>query len=387
MTTAYYIEINTICIAFLMLMCTQIRKKQGQSSTENSIFFRMFIASIVLCAADMSSGILRGMMFRGAIPLTEICNLIYFVMITTIGYLWTLYVNIKLKRASRKKTVLWSLPLIVIIIIAVTNPWTDILFSLGSYNLYVRSPGIYFHWVINWIYLLVPAFQIIRAVLRERNRNRRRDMSVLLYFIIAPAAAGIIQMLCYGVSCFQAGITISLLIIFMLGQNVQILTDALTRLNNRRGFNNYEEEIVRHEASNNLFILVIDIDDFKQINDKLSHLTGDRALQDAADVLKKVCSERTSKLFLCRYGGDEFVIAGAAKGAEYEERLCRRIHAGFDKLNSEEKNPYKLNVSIGMAKGKCMEVDDVERLLRMADEDMYEEKKRAKYLRSKGGAI
>lgn len=382
MSIIYYIEINAICIIILLLICSQVQQRRGQGSTDDGIFFWMLLASIILCISDMFSGVLRGMMFSGAYWLIEISNLMYFVMITTICYLWTLYVNIKLGKASKKKTALWSIPLLIVIVIAVSNPWTDILFSLGTDNLYVRNIGIYFHWIINWIYLLVPAFHIIRAQIRERNRSKRRDMSVLLYFIIAPIIAGLIQMRFYGVSCFQAGITISLIIVFMLGQNVQILTDALTRLNNRRGFNNYSEEVVRH---NNivLSILVIDIDDFKQINDKFSHLVGDHALRDAADVLKKVCAERTNKLFLCRYGGDEFVIVGQDRGPEYEQRLCRRIHSGFEKVNETGKNPYTLNVSIGSAYGECSEVDDVEHLLRVADEAMYEEKKRSKYLRER----
>ncbi|MEA4912742.1 MAG: diguanylate cyclase [Oscillospiraceae bacterium] len=377
MTAIYYIEINVMCIVILLLLCSQLQQKHGQGSTEVHIFRLLLQTAIVLCAADLLSGVLRGRTFFSARVFTGAGNMLYFLMVTTIGYLWTLYVNVKLHNTSRKASVLYAIPLLFILALAISNPWTEILFSLGKDNLYVRGEGIYLHWVINWLYLLIPTVQIVWAVLHEKNKGRRRDLHILLYFIIAPTAASIIQMLFYGVSCFQVGITISLLIVFLLGQNVQILTDALTGLNNRRAFGGYCDEFIRHHEGEQLFLWMIDINDFKQINDKLGHLVGDRALKNAADALKLVCVDAPNRLFLCRYGGDEFVIAGCGCGAEYEAKLGEQIEREFEKQNDAGRVPYALTASIGTATGECADADDIGRLLRTADKAMYEKKKRA----------
>ncbi len=83
--------------------------------------------------------------------------------------------------------------------------------------------------------------------------------------------------------------------------------DSLTSLFNQRTFWEFlEYEIARSNRHNNVFsILVLDLDDFKQINDEFGHIFGDHILQHLADVLRKGCRKED---ILCRYGGDEFAV-------------------------------------------------------------------------------
>lgn len=376
MVEIYYIEINAVCIAVLILLYMQLRQDHGQQSAAARLLYLLMLAAIILCLSDMISGILRGKTFAGAHWMTETSNIIYFIMATAISYLWALYVNVKLGHPiSRKNALLWAVPLLIILLIGVTNPWTEILFSLNAGNYYSRGRGISLHWLINWMYLLVPSFQIIQKMTHEKNRNRRHDLVTLLSFIIAPTVASILQMMFYGVSCFQAGITISILIVVLLEQNSQIQSDALTGLNNRRGFDSYMDEFFRRRENSELFVLMIDIDSFKQINDRFGHSAGDQALKDTADILKQVCAVSASRLFLCRYGGDEFVIAGHSSSAEYSEHLKRDILESFQNHHPTDRKPYTLSVSIGTASGKCSGAEDAENLLHSADDAMYSDKK------------
>ena len=212
MNAAYYIQINVMSIIMLLLMFFQFPRKQGIRPTETYIFRLELLAAVVLCLADMFSGILRGQLFTGARVLTEIANSLYIVMMTFSGYLWLIYVNTKLNKATRSSMIFWSLPLVIIVIIAISNPWTNIFFSLGENNIYVRSSGIYFHWLFSWLYILIPTIEIIWILSKEKNRNRKKELMTLLYFFIPPAVASLIQMSCYGISCFQCGIMISLFI-------------------------------------------------------------------------------------------------------------------------------------------------------------------------------
>ena len=84
------------------------------------------------------------------------------------------------------------------------------------------------------------------------------------------------------------------------------------------------------------------------------------------------------RLFLCRYGGDEFVILGMDIEEEQLLEIRRQIYAEFAKKNAEEFRPYTLQISIGIACEVCRSYNDFEKLLVKADEAMYEEKENLK---------
>ena len=377
MNAAYYIQINVMSIIMLLLMFFQFPRKQGIRPTETYIFRLELLAAVVLCLADMFSGILRGQLFTGARVLTEIANSLYIVMMTFSGYLWLIYVNTKLNKATRSSMIFWSLPLVIIVIIAISNPWTNIFFSLGENNIYVRSSGIYFHWLFSWLYILIPTIEIIWILSKEKNRNRKKELMTLLYFFIPPAVASLIQMSCYGISCFQCGIMISLFIIFIREQNSQILTDVLTGLNNRRGLEKYLDERLSHHENLKLTVLMLDIDNFKQINDQYSHMDGDEALKETTGILKQCCSEAPTRLFICRYGGDEFVIVGHNLKDDYTLKFKERVQQELQ-IRNQNNQGYSLMLSIGIASGYCNYSKEVEQLFRKADEQMYQEKKKKK---------
>ncbi len=378
MSVIYYTEINLLCIVILFLVRSQLRRhKTGMYSTDRMVFYWLMCAAIVLCASDLIAGVCRGRDFFGIRAVLEISNLLFFEALVIIGYLWMIYVHVKLKfviKLDKKKFILTTLPLLAFSIVAVTNPFTHFLFSFDENNLYTRGGGIYFHWLVTWSYLIIPTVQTICEIAREKNKFRRQEMIPLLYFIIPPAIASVVQMMFYGVSSSQTGITVSIVIIFLVRQSSQVLTDELTGLVNRRGLNNYLAGYAQHNAETELSLLMLDLNNFKQVNDKFGHMVGDRALQETADSLKAACEKFPSKLFLCRYGGDEFVIIGNNHSQNEIARLKAMIQEEIAKKNAESAKPYLLSVSIGTAHGKCNDSDDVEHLLRVADEAMYDEK-------------
>ena len=382
MNVIYYTEINLLCIVILFLIRSQLhRHKTGLYSTARMIFNWLLWAAVLLCASDLVAGVCRGRGFFGVRAVLEISNLLFYEALAVISYLWMLYVYIKLefiKTLDKKKFFLLALPLMAFSIVAVTNPFTHILFSFDENNLYTRGGGIYFHWLVTWSYLIIPTVQTICAIAREKNKFRRQEMIPLLYFIIPPAIASVVQMMFYGVSSSQTGITVSIVIIFLVMQSSQVLTDELTGLVNRRGLDNYLAGYSMHNADTELSLLMLDLNNFKQVNDKFGHIIGDCALQEAADALKKACETFPGKLFLCRYGGDEFIIIGKNHSQDEIARLKTLIHKEVETKNAEGTRPYLLGVSIGTAHGKCKDSDDIEYLIRLADEAMYNEKMQLK---------
>jgi diguanylate cyclase (GGDEF)-like protein len=158
----------------------------------------------------------------------------------------------------------------------------------------------------------------------------------------------------------------------------QALKDPLTGLANPRALQfQVTRELARARRTSTPFsVVLLDLDDFKIINDEYGHLAGDRALQAVAKVLQ----ETTRSYDTCiRYGGDEFVVLLSSCGrAEAEERRRRLQEAiGAIKLRTDNGREIALKVSAG-ASVFPEDGDTYERLLARADRRMYRNKAESK---------
>lgn len=157
---------------------------------------------------------------------------------------------------------------------------------------------------------------------------------------------------------------------------ILVTTDPLTELPNRRSFfSRANTEFSRSTRYNRpLSLLMVDVDHFKEVNDRFGHLTGDAALQHIARTMK-ICVRESD--MIARYGGEEFVIIlpeTDSDGAGFiAERVRKEIEASCFK--SEQFGVIRLTVSIGIA---CMnfgsEYPDIDKLLQSADDAMYRSK-------------
>jgi diguanylate cyclase (GGDEF)-like protein len=148
-------------------------------------------------------------------------------------------------------------------------------------------------------------------------------------------------------------------------------TDGLTGLPNFRSFHaRLEEEVARaHRYGHHLACAMVDLDGLKQINDKLGHAAGNRAILAMADAVRE---ELRDTDFAARYGGDEFVVllpqTNEPQAALFAERLRRRL------IGVSEEAGLPVRGSIGVAAVSAEELDSAEAaedLLRRADEALY----------------
>ena len=114
---------------------------------------------------------------------------------------------------------------------------------------------------------------------------------------------------------------------------------------------------------------MIDMDNFKRINDTLGHQEGDNALRDMAAIIKKCIRSRD---FAARYGGDEFVLA--ARTENDIEALMRRIQEAIDQHNAKQTRPFKLAISYGYDVYTADGSRKIEEFLTHIDSLMYKHK-------------
>jgi diguanylate cyclase (GGDEF)-like protein len=153
--------------------------------------------------------------------------------------------------------------------------------------------------------------------------------------------------------------------------------DTLTSLMNRfRITEILSEEISRMDRyPSNLSVLMIDIDDFKSLNDTYGHLTGDRAIQEVAAGLKKNLRKQDRA---GRLGGEEFLVILPATSIEGAATLARRICRYLEKSVAKTlRLERSITVSIGVA--ACSEGGiEQDNLLDRADRALYRAKGRGK---------
>jgi diguanylate cyclase (GGDEF)-like protein len=128
----------------------------------------------------------------------------------------------------------------------------------------------------------------------------------------------------------------------------QAETDALTGLYNHRAFHDrLRQELLRASAAHdNVAVVMLDLDDFKKVNDVYGHGIGDHLLQQVADSLRKTV--RTSDV-VCRVGGEEFAVIMPSGDMRSSAALAERIGEELAKLEAEAVG--KLTVSTGIAIG------------------------------------
>lgn len=150
-------------------------------------------------------------------------------------------------------------------------------------------------------------------------------------------------------------------------------TDGLTGIANRRRY----DEMAKMEwarsvrSGQSLALLLIDVDQFKAYNDNYGHQAGDEALKDVANVLRDH-ARRPSDL-AARYGGEEFVVMITETTAEAAKLIADSIREGVEALGLKHRYSCHgiLTVSIGVAVSGSLSTDNLEALLKVADNALY----------------
>jgi len=183
--------------------------------------------------------------------------------------------------------------------------------------------------------------------------------------------------LIYIVICFLAIISL-LFFILQLMQHRQLITDNLTGIYTRRYIiGRFQQELQRKKAKKlNYAFLMIDIDGFKDINDKHGHSAGDSVLREIAFVIKR--NLRAIDI-LSRFGGDEFfvVLPGRTKeeASAIGKRLTEAVATHRIKPHFAQPEALAVTISVGISAFPEDEID-FEKLLHEADKALYQAKRR-----------
>lgn len=155
--------------------------------------------------------------------------------------------------------------------------------------------------------------------------------------------------------------------------------DPLTKLYNRRYFSKNSEYLfdLAKKEKNKLSIIMLDIDNFKTINDTYGHKVGDNAIVSIATLLKKHCKESD---IICRFGGDEFLILLPDSSENNAHMVAKNIHTIINEasivINKDKK--ISCEVSIGLSHIDRVKDLNIEDMIHRVDTALYTAKNKGK---------
>ncbi len=382
-----YLVANIFCVILLILILLT-SKKNFKNQISRKVFFASIVALIIMFVFDS----IYAAIDLGRIPNASIGNAyaiktLYFVLGLTAGYLWYLYfeTSLKSKLIKSKLAIICSLSLVFVgIILLIINLKTDFLFSIknesnGNFTKlkYNRTSL----WSFGILYLCIYIYVFtssIRCFVYSRKKEHYIDSKKFVFFgfvALIPSIFGFLQLIFNTLPIVCPGLTISTIIIYVYATNDQISNDNLTDLLNRkRILINIERTIKIKNDESLLVVFMMDLNKFKEINDKYGHLEGDKALIYTSEVLTKIANKQ-KKMLVGRFGGDEFLLT-ASLDNESEilniiEQIKNELLAQKEKYNTE----YELTASIGYAIYN-KELNNIKDLIEEADKKLYEEKEK-----------
>jgi len=371
----FYTEANIVCMVILAIML--INDRFHSTLQEKQLWFnRTIIAHILYFISDIAwAAVLSGQLPKTRF-LTAAFNFTNYILLSLLAYEWFMYMaaaeNMQLVK-SKKKRIRLLLPMAVSILVmiaayaAAPSFWISESGELNSlyYVLMILAPVIY----------LMAAFILSMVNAKKAETEDKLMYRLIGIYPLGVLGFGLIQTFTLDAPLFCFGCTVMMLFFYIQNMQTQVSVDPLTRLNNKGQISRYLAR-THYRENVRIFVMMIDIDRFKQINDTYGHAEGDRALVIVADALKKIDDHIKMPVFIGRFGGDEFTVCvqDPTENEDLPERIAVILREELAEKQEACHLPYDLRISIGCEVLKD-ENDTMEACLVRADGKLYEYKR------------
>lgn len=369
----FHVEINVIVICMLLILFSNVRKRA--TTPDERLYLALLFSVTAALFSDSLYWLVEGREFFGSYTINMLSNIAYALFVLVIAYLWLVYVDFKVHGSFNlllRNALCYSIPLIIGASVTVASYSNGLAFFVDEYLFYHRGK---LYWILpfcSFVYYAFACFLVMQRSAAIRLKEARREYNILALFTLPLIAGTVLQFYFPAHSPVLPCAALSLLMVFINLQNRQISTDALTGLNNRHQLNKYLElQCAKIEDVPPLFLIMIDIDHFKAINDTYGHIVGDDALVSVSKILKNVCGGSD---FLSRYGGDEFTVVCRRKSPLKVRQLVERIERAVLEFNEKENKAYLLSLSLGFSMLGDEGDFSTMGLFKRADSQMYQDK-------------
>lgn len=388
---SFSLQVDFLCLFIFLLILFNLYKSGDKSkSLYTSVILMVFAQCLITSIVTyLHSGycILENALKIQCIQSVKL--IVLFTCLNNFMAVFTAYIVFVITYQKRKdvirskdiKLFLLSLPFIVITYFVITSPFNGYIQFLTFSGDFV--PGRFYSLLIGSIgfYSVLGMINFLSIMVDLKKRFSDFSVSsidrILLYvtvsvpFVIAPAN------LFLHTNYISVAYAIAFFYLMTIHQHLRISIDDLTTLNNRNELKSYLSSLMSLSDSQRkkTFMLFIDLNKFKYINDNYGHNEGDIVLIEISRLLKYVAD--TFNCFLCRYGGDEFILIKKNADEEKAISVCAFIDKAVSDLSDLLIAPYELSVSTGFVRFDSR-FTSVQDFIDAADKLMYENKRSSK---------
>ena len=338
MQSVYVTDLVGIAI-LVIIMVTRGWSLPGRK-LESRLMMALLAVSMFNCVADIYVFQCDGMPGRGyrAILMVGDTYLYLYNLIVGIGIIYLILLHIDRKTKGLHMILFWVLSVVEMVLLIV-NLFEPIVFEIDENNVYHRGD----YYILFVVLGFVLVFYGYTYYMIAKLRNPSLRYFPVMEFLAPVVVGNIVQMKIYGISLLPISFAVAFAAITIALQNECIYIDKLTGVYNR-----YELDKIlkrRHYRRNEkLIAMMLDLNDFKSINDTYSHEEGDQALITFAKALVEAIG---SEGLVIRFAGDEFIILIPVFKPVTIDDYKDRIHRKLDEYNDSSGKPYKLSAAIG----------------------------------------
>ena len=313
-----------------------IKRKRGEAR----VIMAMLATIIIGCVVEPITFAIDGIPGHHISFIAFFFNTVLYFLNVIIGpgYVYIIARHINGKLTKVEKYIIRILVLVEVLILCI-NAFFPAAFVINDKNIYERR-GCF------WIYVVIELFMMFFGLaiylVAKAKGKMLRFFTAWEFFIPMFIGMGL-QGAMYGVSVVWPCTGIAFCGIVLSLQNENIFLDKLTGVYNRYYLDEFKRSI-RRKKKYVSGAMMLDMNGFKEINDKYSHEEGDIALKNVASILLEVVSDNGSVI---RFAGDEFVIIVKTSKQEELDKYKYAILEKLRKYNETSGKPYKLSAAVG----------------------------------------
>ncbi len=355
--------INLYAALVLLVVLVTLTVKKDFYSFSGILFRNLIILNVFLLIFEGVSHVIDGKDNVVLYYSNYWFNFLLFLLTPLLGAFWAQYIDFKLFSSYKrlKKRWFYLQPFIIGVVFSIVNFIYPVLYTISITNVYERKPFIY---IDMGILLLLVSYILYLTYCKRKEIDKIAFYGIVL-FVLFPTVGGVIQVFNYGIISLYSMMALGIFSTYIILETINSSKDYLTKLFTRSVAVDYIDSLITKKKD--FAVIMIDIDNFKEINDEFGHSIGDLVLIDYANKLLEVFKEDA---LVSRFGGDEFLIVCK----DYcEERVLITKHLLKGKLEEYSKN-FTVEFSYGYSfynKSSNKTNDDI---LVEADDNMYKDK-------------
>lgn len=351
-------------------------RRANSRDLENRLFRLLSAVVLAMFAAEALTWVPDGRSFPGAGPLVWASMILYLLLVGATSSVWLLYIVVKVRgiedaRALDAIVRVGAVACALYVVFLLAGAWTRQLFDVDAANAYHRGPLFAVPYALMGAVMVAGTVMALRRWAAEVRCEQRSDFANLALFSALPLAGMVVQQATPGSWLAWPLVSVSLLLAYVNIQNVQVTVDSLTGLANRAHLDERLAARWERDDSRPWCLIMVDVDDFKGVNDRYGHAFGDEVLCMVADDLRETFAEGGP--CIARYGGDEFAVVASCDGERDLRAKLERLQAAMDRTASSLR-PRAFSFSADGALCDHASQGGVEDLIAQADRAMYARK-------------